>query len=171
MSAQTRTNTGNNELERHQTMTNTALELFCTRIVDAGSLNQDDVRELARDILPDGIMGREEADLLLALDRAVADTHEGFSTFVTVEVVNFAVYGERPTGIITREMSAWLSASIAGRKGQTALGSRIAMEIVREAETSDETLIAFALKAKSATTKSAIAKAAACSTGRMPCAA
>ncbi|MFD6317034.1 hypothetical protein [Methylorubrum thiocyanatum] len=152
-------------------MTNTALELFCTRIVDAGRLTQDDVRELAREILPDGIMGRDEADLLLALDRAVADTHEGFSAFVTAEVVNFAVYGERPTGIITREMSAWLAASIAGRKGPTALGSRIAMEIVREAETSDEALIAFALKAKSALAKNTADKTAACSTGRLPCAA
>jgi hypothetical protein len=152
-------------------MTNTALELFCTRIVDAGRLTQDDVRDLARDILPDGIMGRDEADLLLALDRAVADSHEGFAAFVTAEVVNFAVYGERPTGIITREMSAWLSASIAGRKGPTALGSRIAMEIVREAETSDETLIAFALKAKSGLAKSATAGTVACRTGRLPCAA
>lgn len=152
-------------------MTNTALELFCTRIVDAGRLTQDDVRELAREILPDGIMGREEADLLLALDRAVTDIHEGFAAFVTAEVVNFAVYGERPTGIITREMSAWLSASIAGRKGPTALGSRIAMEIVREAETSDETLIAFALKAKSALAKVAAANTAACRIGGLSCAA
>ena len=156
-------------------MTNTALELFCTRIVDTGRLTQDDVRELAREILPDGIIGRDEADLLLALDRAVADTHEGFAAFVTAEVVNFAVYGERPTGIITREMSAWLAASIAGRKGPTALGIRIAMEIVREAETSDEALIAFALKAKSALAKSLAKntadKTAACSTGRLPCAA
>ncbi len=152
-------------------MTNTALELFCTRIVDAGRLTQDDVRELAREILPDGIMGREEADLLLALDRAVADIHEGFAAFVTAEVVNFAVYGERPTGIITREMSAWLSASIAGRKGPTALGSRIAMEIVREAETSDETLIAFALKAKSALAKVAAANSAECRIGGLSCAA
>lgn len=152
-------------------MTNTALELFCTRIVDAGRLTQDDVRELAREILPDGIMGREEADLLLALDRAVADIHEGFAAFVTAEVVNFAVYGERPTGIITREMSAWLSASIAGRKGPTALGSRIAMEIVREAETSDETLIAFALKAKSALAKGSAANTTECRTGGLSCAA
>lgn len=152
-------------------MTNTALELFCTRIVDAGRLTQDDVRELAREILPDGIMGREEADLLLALDRAVADIHEGFAAFVTGEVVNFAVYGERPTGIITREMSAWLSASIAGRKGPTALGSRIAMEIVREAETSDETLIAFALRAKSALAKGSAANTAECRTGGLSCAA
>ncbi|MER2250206.1 hypothetical protein ABS772_09825 [Methylorubrum podarium] len=152
-------------------MTNTALELFCTRIVDAGRLTQDDVRELAREILPDGIMGREEADLLLALDRAVAETHEGFSAFVAAEVVNFAVYGERPTGIITREMSAWLSASIAGRKGPTALGTRIAMEIVREADTSDEALIAFALKAKSTLAKSMMDEPAESCAGRLPCAA
>ncbi|WP_342149465.1 hypothetical protein [Methylorubrum sp. SB2] len=130
-------------------MTNTALQLFCDRIVEAGRIDAADVAELSRDILADGIMGRHEADLLLALDRAVADQHEGFSALLTVSVVDFAVYGERPTGRITPETAAWLSASLAGRKGPTPTGARIAMEIVREATVSDEALIAFALKAKS----------------------
>ncbi len=130
-------------------MTNTALQLFCDRIVEAGRITAADVAELSREILADGIMTRHEADLLLALDRAVADQHEGFAALLTASIVDFAVYGERPTARITPETAAWLSASLAGRKGPTATGARIAMEIVREATVSDEAMIAFALKAKS----------------------
>lgn len=130
-------------------MTNTALQLFCDRIVEAGRITGADVAELARDILADGLMGRDEADLLLALDRATPDQHEGFAAFLTATIVDFAVYGERPTGRITPETAAWLSASLAGRKGPTPTGARIAREIVREATVSDEALIAFALRAKS----------------------
>ncbi len=128
-------------------MTNIALQLFCDRIVEAGRITAADVAELSREILADGLIGRDEADLLLALDRATPDQHEGFAAFLVAAIVDFAVYGERPTGRITPETAAWLSASLAGRKGPTATGARIAMEIVREATVSDEALIAFALKA------------------------
>ena len=125
-------------------MTNIALQLFCDRVVAAGRITDLDVATLAREILPDGLMGRDEADLLLALDRAVADQHEGFAALLTAEVVNFSVYGERPTGRITRETATWLAASIAGRKGPTPTGSRIAREIVREATASDEAIASAA---------------------------
>lgn len=147
-------------------MTNIALQLFCERIVEAGRIAGSDVAELAREILADVPMGRDDADLLLALDRAVADQHEDFATFLTATIVDFAVYGERPTGRITPETAAWLSASLAGRKGPTPTGSRIAREIVREATVSDEALIAFALKANRWTRQ-----APECRTGQMPLAA
>lgn len=147
-------------------MTNIALQLFCDRIVEAGRITGSDVAELARDILADVPMGRHDADLLLALDRAVADQHEDFATFLTATIVDFAVYGERPTGRITPETAAWLSASLAGRKGPTLTGSRIAREIVREATVSDEALIAFALKANRWT-----GQAPECRTGQLPLAA
>ncbi len=127
-------------------MTNTALQLFCNRVVDAGQLTQDDLRELATELLPDGLATRDETDLLLALDRAVV-SEESFSIFLAAAVVDFVVWGERPTGTIDRDTAAWLAASIGGRSGPTRTGARIAMEVVREAESTDETLIAFALDA------------------------
>ena len=63
-------------------MTSTALHLFCDRIVEAGRLTQADAQQLSREILPDGILGRDEADLLLALDRAIPESHADFTAFL-----------------------------------------------------------------------------------------
>ena len=127
-------------------MSNTSLQLFCNRIVEAGVLTRADVQHLSDELLRDGILDRDEADLLLALDRSV-ESDASFAAFLVAAIVDFAVWGERPTGTIDRETAAWLSASIAGRSGPTPTGSRIAVEIVREADVSDEAMIAFALQA------------------------
>ena len=127
-------------------MCNTSLQLFCNRIADVGVLTRDDVRVLNDELLRDGFVDREEADMLLALDRTV-ESDASFADFLVAAVVDFAVWGERPTGYVTRETAAWLAGSIAGRSGPTPTGSRIAIEIVREAQSSDEALIAFALEA------------------------
>ncbi|MEX7419241.1 hypothetical protein AB2C23_33285, partial [Pseudomonas aeruginosa] len=55
-------------------------------------------------------------------------------------VVDFAVWGERPSGYVDHAVAAWLSASLAGLTGPTPAGARIAVEIVREAQGSAEAL-------------------------------
>ena len=127
-------------------MTTASLQLFCNRIAKAGRISGEDVRALGAEILPDGIIERDHADLLLALDRTV-EADESFADFLVAAIVDFAVWGERPTGRIDRDIAAWLAASIGGRSGPTPTGARIAMEVVREAQSSDEALIAFALEA------------------------
>lgn len=127
-------------------MSTASLQLFCNRIVEAGRITRADVQTLSTGILPDGIMERDQADLLLALDRAV-ETDASFADFLVAAIIDFAVWGERPTGFIDRDIAAWLAVSIGGRSGSTPTGARIAMEVVREAQNSDEALIAFALEA------------------------
>lgn len=128
-------------------MSNLSLQLFCNRVAEAGRITRADVRMLSEQHLADGLTHRDEADLLLALDRAVTDQDAGFADILVALVVDFAVWGERSTGLIGRDTAGWLAASIAGRSGPTPTGSRIAMEVVREAQSSDEALIAFALEA------------------------
>lgn len=135
-------------------MSNSSLQVFCNRIVEAGHMSQADVRTLSGEILPDGLVTREEADLLLALDRAV-ESDASYADFLVASVVDFAVWGERPTGTIDREVAGWLAASIAGRSGPTPTGARIAVEIVREAQNSDEAMIVFALEANRWTQRAA----------------
>lgn len=127
-------------------MNQISIQHFCDRVAKAGHVSADDVRELSTVIVPDGFLVRDDADLLLALDRTVS-SDESFADFLVAAVVDFAVWGERPTGTIDRDTASWLAASIAGRSGPTKTGARIAMEIVREAHNSDEALIAFALQA------------------------
>lgn len=127
-------------------MSNVSLQDFCNRMVEAGCVTCHDVRMLTGEILPDGIETREEIDMLLALDRTVeVDTR--FADYLVAATVDFAVWGERPTGHIDRGTAEWLAASIRGRSGPTRTGARIAMEIVREAQGSHESLIVFALEA------------------------
>ena len=128
-------------------MITTSLQHFCNRIVATGTLGLEDVRELNRDVLPDGLTCREEADMLFGLDRAMPDADEAFGDWLVVSVVDFAVWGERPTGHIEADTAHWLAASLGCGRGPTVTGARIAVEVVREAETSNAALIAFALKA------------------------
>ena len=128
-------------------MINASLQHFCNRIIAAGAISLEDVRELNRAVLPDGLTCRDEADMLFGLDRAIPGADEAFGDWLVAAIVDFAVWGERPTGRIDRDIAAWLAASISGRSGPTPTGARIAVEVVREAQNSDEALIAFALEA------------------------
>lgn len=130
-------------------MINHSLQLFCNRIVAAGRITADDVRSLGREVLSEGIVGRDEADMLIALDRAVPRADAAFGDFLTASIVDFAVWGERPTGCIDPEIAHWLVGSLRNGIGPTPLAARIAREVVREAQASPETLIAFALAANS----------------------
>lgn len=128
-------------------MTNASLQLFCNRVVAAGRITGADVQRLGRNILRDGLACRDEADMLIALDRAVPDSDAGFGDLLVSAIVDFAVWGERPTGYIDRDVAGWLAASLGGRSGPTPLAARIAREVVQAAESSDEALLAFALAA------------------------
>jgi hypothetical protein len=128
-------------------MSNFSLQLFCNRIVDADRMTRDDVRILSEQRLTDGLQSRDEADLLLALDRAVSDKDPMFADLLVALVIDFAVWGGPSLGRVDRDTATWLSVSISGRSGPTRTGARIAMEIVREAEASDDALVAFALEA------------------------
>ncbi len=55
-------------------MINANLHHFIDRVIDNKVITQDDVRDLQRNILADGIGSRAEADALLALDRTL-DAH------------------------------------------------------------------------------------------------
>lgn len=128
-------------------MINLSLQVFCDRIVAAGRITADDVQALTRHVLPEGLTNRDEADMLIALDRVVAATDTAFGDYLVTAVVDFAVWGERPTGYIDAEIARWLVASLRNGSGPSRLAVRIAREVVREAQASDEALIAFALDA------------------------
>ncbi|HEX8418362.1 MAG TPA: hypothetical protein VF641_12255 [Methylobacterium sp.] len=128
-------------------MNNESLQRFCNRVVEAGCITRADARQLGRSILRDGLACRDEADMLIALERAVPEIDPGFRDLLAGLIVDFAVWGERPTGYVDRDVAGWLAASLGGRSGPTPLGARIAREVIQAAESSDEALLAFALSA------------------------
>ena len=107
-------------------MINLSLQVFCNRIVAAGRITHQDVRALTRHVLPDGLTSRDEADMLIALDRCVTATDDAFADYLVASVVDFAVWGERPTGYIDADVARWLVASLRNGSGPTLVAARIA---------------------------------------------
>lgn len=126
-------------------MIQASLQDFCNRMVAKGTITRDDVNELIREILPEGLACRDEADMLIGLDRAVRGADPAFEDVLTAVLVDFAVWGERPTGHIDAEIAHWLAGSLSVGGSPTPLGTRIAREVIREAQSSHELLLACAL--------------------------
>ena len=123
-------------------MISPALHRFIDRVIAAGRIAADDVRHLHRDILEDGITSRAVADALLALDRML-EADPIWSDFLTPAIVNYAVWGSRPTGAITAETAGWLLTALTiGDPTPTAL--RILEEILSEAQEVDPALLLHA---------------------------
>jgi hypothetical protein len=91
-----------------------------------------DVRKLQRDLLPDGIASREEAELLIGLDRAIGNAHPTWAGYLVGAVVEFVVWGSRPTGCIDQETARWLVSWLKS-DSPTGTARRIASEAIDEA--------------------------------------
>ncbi|CAH1678241.1 conserved hypothetical protein [Hyphomicrobiales bacterium] len=139
------------------------LREFVDRVMDRRAIDDEDVKMLQRNILNDIVTTRDIVDVLVALDRAVPQSCQAYADYLVALVVDFAVWENRPTGVIDRDKAHWLVTTLSAGDGPTATAQRIASEIVREAEHCDETLLAFAF-AKGAGKE--IIKAAAGSTPR-----
>ena len=123
-------------------MISPTLHAFVDRVIAAGRISAADVRHLHREILPDGIPSRAAADALLALDRTL-EADPLWLDLLTPAVVNYAVWGSRPTGVVNAETANWLLTALTiGEPTPTAL--RILQEILSEAQEIDPTLLLHA---------------------------
>ncbi len=120
------------------------LREFVDRVMDRRVISEEDVKMLQRDILADKVMTRDIVDLLIALDRAVPQSSQAYADYLVALTVDFAVWENRPTGMIDREKAHWLVTTLSVGDGPTETAQRIASEIVREAEHCDEALLVFA---------------------------
>jgi len=128
-------------------MIKNSLHLFTDRVLESKLIGEDDVLLLQRSLLEDGLASREEADVLIAHDRAVESAHPAWSAYLVGAVVEFVVWTSRPTGVVDADTARWLVASLGCGLGPTETAVRIAFEVIREADRTDEALVAFVLHA------------------------
>lgn len=122
-------------------MTSDRLRQAAEEIIGRGRIAFADVRRLRRDILPDGVSSREEAEMLIRLDQETARSDRAWTEFFVSELVDFVVWAERPTGIVDEEAAMWLSDAL--DRGRATRSSRALVHaIVREAERVHESLSA-----------------------------
>jgi hypothetical protein len=113
-------------------MSNVLLREFNASIIGKGRITFGDVKRLQRNILPDGIMSRDEVELLVGLDRLIARSDAAWADYLAAAVTEFVVWGERPTGTVDATTGRWLKDLLfAEEPTRTAL--RIAREVEKEA--------------------------------------
>lgn len=122
------------------------LREFVDHVMDRRVIDDEDVRILQREILHEVVLTRDILDVLVALDRAVADKSPLFADVLLAFCVDFSVWESRPTGRIDRDKAHWLVTTLSAGDGPTPLAQKIAFEVVREAESCDEALVSFALR-------------------------
>lgn len=127
-------------------MIKNSLYVFVEGVLEAKRIREQDVRLLQREILKDGIASREEADVLIALDRAIETADPAWAKYLVGAVVDFVVWASRPTGIVDGDKARWLTASLGCGAGPTQTAARIAFEVCKEAERTDWVLVAFAMR-------------------------
>jgi hypothetical protein len=116
-------------------MSNTSLSEFAGRLRAKNRITFADVQRLRRDVLPDGITSREDTELLISLDRDVSRSNSEWEYWLVAMVVDFAVWTERPTGVVHEDTAFWLAATLNGQVAHaTKTGRLIAREVIQEAE-------------------------------------
>jgi hypothetical protein len=130
-------------------MINHSLRAFVDRVLETQRISADDVHQLQRVIIGEGMTTREEADVLVALDRAVPDADEAWADFLVTAVAEFVVWTSRPTGYVDHDGACWLVTTLSCGAGPTRNAGRIAFGAIKEAQQVDEALLAFALRASS----------------------
>ena len=120
------------------------LQDFVAKTTARNRITFGDVRRLQRDVLPDGVSSRPQAELLLRLDAAVARVDRAWIDWLVAAITDFVVWGERPTGAVETEAALWLKELLAAAGTPTKAARRIAREIRRQAERVEEPLASFA---------------------------
>ena len=87
-------------------MINSSLQAFASDEKMAGRISFNDVKRLQRDILPDGITTREEAEVLIALDEAIQRIDKAWTDALVASITRFVVWTSDPPGTVDEEASA-----------------------------------------------------------------
>jgi hypothetical protein len=109
---------------------------FVQQVISRGRITYGDIKRLQRKVLPDGVMTREEAEALLILDRTVERMDPTWAAYLSDTIVDFVVWGSRPTGYVDQETAHWLETLLCVKPTKAA--GRILREVLHEAEGVDQ---------------------------------
>jgi hypothetical protein len=114
------------------------LSNFEQQVISRGRITYGDVKRLQRHVLPDGVMTREEAEALLIIDRSVERVDPAWVAYLSSTIMDFVVWGSRPTGYVDQETARWLGTLL--RVNPTKAARQILREVLCEAEGVDQAL-------------------------------
>ena len=136
-------------------MRSTSLHDFVSQAREADRIRFGDVRRLRRDILPARIATREEAELLIDLDRSVSSVDRDWSDYLVVTVRDFTIWGTPPIGVVDRDKAEWVIAALS-KGGVTKNGRAIVRGVAAAAPQVAYALLAFARQPRATARRNAM---------------
>ena len=121
-------------------MIRVSLRFFASRVLKTKRMDASDRQTLERVIFSDGVRSRMEAEILLQLASAIEEPDPAWTDFVVAAIIDFVVWGERPTGYVDPDSARWLTA-VLSQGVRADLARRIAREIAAEAQDVDACLV------------------------------
>jgi hypothetical protein len=109
-------------------MNNIFLHAFIRKVRESRRLLYGDLQRLQRDVLPNGISTRDEAEALIALNSGLERADDGWPGYLAEALKQFVLSTSRPRESINPETAAWLATALAGLRSKTAV--EIAREVV-----------------------------------------
>jgi len=122
------------------------LRYFVGNVSDKKFISASDVKLLACHVLEGGVFNRQEAEALLALDRAV-EAHESWAPVYCDLIVNFVVRRTLPSGTVTADDALWLTSAL-HLSGPTEPTIQIAYLILDRAEHVDIAILDFIMRCR-----------------------
>src|SRR5215207_10433611 len=98
----------------------TSLRAFVSKALELNRISFGELRRLQRKVLPHGLVTREQAEVLIALDQTIARTDKAWADYLVMVITDFVVWRACSPGRVEPEMAAWLVASLScGRPTRT----------------------------------------------------
>ena len=116
-------------------MEHSRLSDFVKKVSFSRAVAFGDIKRLQRALLPNGAMTRDQVEALIALDAAVRRADPAWAAYLTSTVVDFVVWGSRPTGYVDPDAAQWLQALLCCNPSKAA--RQILREVLREAQAVD----------------------------------
>ncbi len=117
----------------------------------AKRIDASDVVSLLREVYPEGVRGRNEAEALIAFDREFTDPAPEWRGFMAEAVADHLLRRSQPLGVVTQEKAQWLVRSIApAGKISTQGGAEALFRTIEQASEIPVSLSVFAIRTLSA---------------------
>jgi hypothetical protein len=114
----------------------------------AKRIDASDVVSLLREVYPEGVRGRNEAEALIAFDREFVDPAPEWRGFMAEAVADHLLRRSQPASVVTPEKANWLMRTIApAGRAVTPGGLQALVRTIEQADEIPAPLSAFAIRA------------------------